>query len=85
MRNRHGSDQLPSSSQPDLGLHCFQMSVYNFESHMHSVLRSLNMVYEQMHKKCFILRTLVKRAYPKIIFLFLNQNICCGYSKEPSQ
>ena len=21
----------------------------------------------------------------KIIFLFLNQNICCGYSKEPSQ
>ena len=21
----------------------------------------------------------------KIIFLFLNQNICCGYSKEPSR
>ena len=21
----------------------------------------------------------------KIIFLFFNQNICCGYSKEPSQ
>ena len=21
----------------------------------------------------------------KIVFLFLNQNICCGYSKEPSQ
>ena len=21
----------------------------------------------------------------KIFFLFLNQNICCGYSKEPSQ
>ena len=21
----------------------------------------------------------------KIIFLLLNQNICCGYSKEPSQ
>ena len=21
----------------------------------------------------------------KIIFLFLNENICCGYSKEPSQ
>ena len=30
-------------------------------------------------------RTLDKRAYQKIIFLFLNQNICCGYSKEPSQ
>ena len=21
----------------------------------------------------------------KLIFLFLNQNICCGYSKEPSR
>ena len=21
----------------------------------------------------------------KLLFLFLNQNICCGYSKEPSQ
>ena len=25
-----------------------------------------------------------KNASWKIIFLFLNQNICCGYSKEPS-
>ena len=23
--------------------------------------------------------------YENLIFLFLNQNICCGYSKEPSQ
>ena len=23
--------------------------------------------------------------YRKIIFLFLIQNICCGYAKEPSQ
>ena len=27
----------------------------------------------------------IKRAYKKITFLFLSQNICCGYSKEPSQ
>ena len=27
----------------------------------------------------------VKSAYKKNIFLFLNQNICCGYSKEPSR
>ena len=27
----------------------------------------------------------VKRANRKIIFLFLNLNICCGYLKEPSQ
>ena len=26
-----------------------------------------------------------KNEYLKIIFLFLNQNICCGCSKEPSQ
>ena len=33
-----------------------------------------------------LLRTLIKSAYQKqIIFLFLNQNICCGYSKEPYQ
>ena len=30
------------------------------------------------------LRTLLKSAL-KILFLFLNQIICCGYSKEPSQ
>ena len=27
----------------------------------------------------------IKSVPKKIIFLFLNQNICCGYSKEPSQ
>ena len=26
-----------------------------------------------------------KSAYWKLFFLFLSQNICCGYSKEPSQ
>ena len=26
-----------------------------------------------------------KSALQKIIFLILNQNICCGYSKEPSR
>ena len=26
---------------------------------------------------------LVKSAYQKLIFLFLNQNICCGYSNKP--
>ena len=30
-------------------------------------------------------RPLVKSAYQKIFFLFLNQNLCCGYSKELSQ
>ena len=32
-----------------------------------------------------IYRPLVKSMYQKIFFLFLNQNICYGYSKEPSQ
>ena len=30
-------------------------------------------------------RPLVKSVYQKINFLINNQNICCGYSKEPSQ
>ena len=31
-------------------------------------------------------RPLVKSAYQiNVFFLFLNQNICCGYSKELSQ
>ena len=30
-------------------------------------------------------RTFVKSFNENLIFLFLNQNICCGYSKEPSQ
>ena len=30
-------------------------------------------------------RPLVKSVSQQNIFLFLNQNICCGYSKEPSQ
>ena len=30
-------------------------------------------------------RPLVKSVHQKIIFLFLNQKICCGYSKVPSQ
>ena len=38
----------------------------------------------QIFIKCC--RPLVKSAYLKInFFLFLNQNICCGYSKELSQ
>ena len=34
----------------------------------------------------FGVRTLVLRVRNEnLIFVFLNQNICCGYSKEPSQ
>ena len=31
------------------------------------------------------IRPLVKCVPKKVLFLFLDQNICCGYSKEPSQ
>ena len=45
--------------------------------------------HEQTYKKVLISiiieGPLVKSVYQKIIFLFLNQNICCGHSKEPSQ
>ena len=30
-------------------------------------------------------KPLVRSAYQKIIFFFLNQNICFGYSNEQSQ
>ena len=38
------------------------------------------------HSWNFLIRilSLVKSVYKKIFFLFLNENIRCGYSKEPS-
>ena len=36
-------------------------------------------------KKTKLTRPLVKGAYQKFIFLISKPNICCGYSKEPSQ
>ena len=38
-----------------------------------------------IHANAFIPWITGKLAYLKIIFLIFNQNICCGYSKEPSQ
>ena len=32
-----------------------------------------------------IFETIIRVRTKQIFFLFLNQNICCGYSKEPSQ
>ena len=32
-----------------------------------------------------VLRPLVKSVFRKGIFLIFDQNICCGYSKGPSQ
>ena len=38
----------------------------------------------QLRKKVFFLQFLYLRVCTKkIVFLFLIQNICCGYSKEP--
>ena len=43
----------------------------------------LNMV---VHDRERHISGLLLRVHNKnLIFLFLNQNICCGYSKEPSQ
>ena len=41
--------------------------------------------HRHFHGEIQVYRHLVKIAYQKIIFLFLNQNICCGNSKEQSQ
>ena len=45
---------------------------------------TVNRFYDAVLTIC-ILRPFAKSAYQKNIFLFLKQNICCGYSKEPSQ
>ena len=37
------------------------------------------------NSKIFFLISQPKLRNRKIIFLFINQNICCGYSKEPPQ
>ena len=54
-----------------------------------SILFSLGCVSAHQKKRFHYvmgkLRPPDKSTYLKIIFLFLNQNICCGYSKEPSQ
>ena len=47
------------------------------------------MVQKKVGKKTLIYTHLlpywIKSAWENIFLLFLNQNICCGYSKEPSQ
>ena len=37
-----------------------------------------------LYTKRGLLRPPVKKVLWKLFFLFLDQNICCGYSKEPS-
>ena len=37
------------------------------------------------HKNCYTLRIWLRVCNKYLFFLFLDQNICCGYSKEPSQ
>ena len=45
-----------------------------------------NLCHLSFNVSAYLIRTLVMSAYPKkMIFLFLNGNISCGYTKEPSQ
>ena len=32
-----------------------------------------------------LIKVQLRACNENLVFLFLNQNICCGYSKEPSQ
>ena len=46
----------------------------------------LKQMFKLMDKKLFtILQSNILLCWTKQNFLFLNQNICCGYSKEPSR
>ena len=49
------------------------------------VNRSFFFLFFLFHTVIKRIRPLVKSAYKKSVFLFFNQNMYCGYSKEPSQ
>ena len=50
------------------------------------MLGSIKMTLKTLNFAIYMyIRPLDKSAYQKIIFLFPNQKICCGYSKETSQ
>ena len=50
------------------------------------ILKTIDYLYLQMLPYYFVYTGLKLRVRNEnLIFLFLNQNICCGYSKEPSQ
>ena len=48
-------------------------------------IHNIDVFMEKFKTDLQVNRPLVKSVYQKIIFLFLNQYICCEYSKEPSQ
>ena len=60
----------------------FKGSELTWQNRIGTILQSVRFFYVLLTHSG---RPLVKSAYKKIAFLFLNQNICCGYSKEPSQ
>ena len=57
--------------------------VGNSDKYFVNFSRENNILFENHKRKVggFLLRMPIE----KIIFLFLNQNTCYGYSKEPSQ
>ena len=77
MSNGWGRDQARSSVRLDLS---HQQPTMKFatgkQRDKQPMIERLNLQNERAHD-----RNLVKSAY----FLFLIWNICCGYSKEPSQ
>ena len=64
-------------------------SVAVLVSNMSYLDQTRHFIWAQTYYKCYQQTTLeqdfVKRAYRKMIVLFLNQNLYCEYSKEPSQ
>ena len=58
--------------------------VYEGLNGSENLMNNLTLIYiTWIHSQ--VLKALIKSVYPKNNFLFLNQSIWCGYSKEPSQ
>ena len=52
----------------------------NQEMHLEKKINSINRLIQYLTSGLEL-----RVCNENLIFLFLNQNICCGYSKEPSQ
>ena len=74
-RKSNGLLIKPADQDP----HCFSSMVRPYKYQYCNQIAQMDLLEIRSY------RPLVKGAYQKIIFLFLSQNIYCGYSKEHSQ
>ena len=72
--------RLVLKEQYDQGLSVPYSDMY-FEKYLHLILEQKLKIFRNFRAFTSLL---LKGCNRKVIFLLLNQSICCGYSKEPS-